>query len=67
MKLFTRFVTMSRTGFRKGFRRVIYDTDFDNYVNIFINQGLPIRARGGRLYCVWERSDSTLIKVRVAS
>ena len=56
---------MNRTAFRKGFRRVIYDTDFDKYVNICINQSLPIKARGGRLYCVWERSDSSLIKVRV--
>jgi hypothetical protein len=57
---------MTRTGFRKGFRRVIYDTDFDNYFNICINKNLPVKARGGHLYCVWERADSSLIKVRVA-
>jgi hypothetical protein len=61
----TRIVTATRTAFRKGFRRVIYDTDFDNYVNVCINKGLPIRARGGRLYCVWQRSPSSLITVRV--
>lgn len=63
----TRVITMTRTDFRKGFRRVIYDTDFDNYVNICINEGLDIRASGGHLYCVWEREPSSLVKVRVRS
>jgi hypothetical protein len=31
--------------------RRIYDTDFDNYVNICINEGYEIRAHNGRLYC----------------
>lgn len=62
----TRVVTMTRTDFRKGFRRMIYDTDFDNYVNICINEGLDIRASGGHLYCVWQREPSSLVKVRVS-
>lgn len=61
----TRLLTMTRTGFRSGFRRVIYDSDFDNYVNICINQGLVIRASGGHLYCVWEREPSSLVNVRI--
>lgn len=62
----TRVVTVKRSGFRKGFRRIIYDTDFDNYFNICIKKGLDLHARGGHLYCIWERPDSSLTTVRVS-
>ena len=61
-----RFVRAFRSGFRKGFRREIFDYDFDPYINICVNGNLPLHARGGHLYCVYERPSTALVKVRVS-
>ncbi len=53
--------------YRPALSRRIYDTDFDPYINICINEGRRLWASGGRLYCtvqVQEESSVATLRIR---
>lgn len=53
------------SAFTPGRSRTIWSSDFDDYINICVNDGLRIRAAGGRLYCTTYEAPSSNVTVRL--